>query len=109
MSRPAGWYWVKQDNPYGAPSWEPAYFSDGWSISTPWCVGKAFIAPVEVGPRIPTPDEPWHCVPKEPNAAMSTAGGAAVRIETTAINKLWTAGKVWQAMLKAAPSPGQEK
>jgi len=52
-----------------------------------------------------TPDC-WQLVPVDPTSEMSTAGGLAVRIDTTAINKLWTANKVWQDMLKAAPKPG---
>ncbi|EPX2739222.1 hypothetical protein ACWYD0_001894 [Klebsiella aerogenes] len=42
-------------------------------------------------------------VPKEPTAEMQSAGASAIRIETTAINKLWTGNAVFRAMLAAAP------
>ncbi|HDX8334826.1 TPA: hypothetical protein ROU65_001623 [Raoultella ornithinolytica] len=42
-------------------------------------------------------------VPINPTGEMQTAGGIAVKCETTALNKLWTANKVYQAMLEAAP------
>ncbi|HHU4726445.1 TPA: hypothetical protein ACUE4H_003447 [Klebsiella quasipneumoniae] len=42
-------------------------------------------------------------VPINPTGEMQTAGGIAVKCETTALNKLWTANKVYQAMLAAAP------
>jgi hypothetical protein len=41
-------------------------------------------------------------VPKEPTAEMQSAGASAIRIETTAINKLWTGNAVFRAMLAAA-------
>lgn len=42
-------------------------------------------------------------VPKEPTAEMQSAGASAIRIETTALNKLWTGNAVFRAMLAAAP------
>lgn len=42
-------------------------------------------------------------VPKEPTAEMQSAGASAIRIETTALNKLWTGNSVFRAMLAAAP------
>lgn len=42
-------------------------------------------------------------VPKEPTAEMQSAGASAIRIETTAVNKLWTGNAVYRAMLAAAP------
>ncbi|WP_206615675.1 hypothetical protein [Raoultella ornithinolytica] len=42
-------------------------------------------------------------VPINPTGEMQAAGGIAVKCETTALNKLWTANKVYQAMLAAAP------
>ena len=41
-------------------------------------------------------------VPVEPNDAMQAAGASAIRIETTALNKLWTANAVFRAMLNAS-------
>lgn len=43
-------------------------------------------------------------VPKEPTAEMQSAGASAIRIETTAVNKLWTGNAVFRAMLAAADS-----
>ncbi|EOW2321366.1 hypothetical protein ACNY98_002535 [Klebsiella variicola] len=40
-------------------------------------------------------------VPKEPTAEMQSAGASAIRIETTALNKLWTGNAVFRAMLAA--------
>ncbi|ELS1887259.1 hypothetical protein R4U68_003822 [Raoultella ornithinolytica] len=45
----------------------------------------------------------WVMVPKEPTAEMQSAGASAIRIETTAVNKLWTGNAVFRAMLAAAP------
>ncbi|HGW4085435.1 TPA: hypothetical protein ACNIDP_003283 [Klebsiella michiganensis] len=42
-------------------------------------------------------------VPKEPTPEMQSAGASAIRIETTALNKLWTVNAVFRAMLAAAP------
>lgn len=42
-------------------------------------------------------------VPKEPTSEMQSAGASAIRIETTAVNKLWTGNAVYRAMLAAAP------
>ncbi|HHT2295265.1 hypothetical protein [Klebsiella aerogenes] len=42
-------------------------------------------------------------VPKDPTAEMQSAGASAIRIETTALNKLWTGNAVFRAMLAAAP------
>ncbi|ATM92201.1 TPA: hypothetical protein QHR59_002106 [Klebsiella aerogenes] len=42
-------------------------------------------------------------VPKVPTAEMQSAGASAIRIETTALNKLWTGNAVFRAMLAAAP------
>lgn len=41
-------------------------------------------------------------VPKVPTAEMQSAGASAIRIETTALNKLWTGNAVFRAMLAAA-------
>ena len=46
----------------------------------------------------------WKLVPAEPNDAMQVAGAQAVRIDTTAINKIWTGNAVFRAMLAAAPA-----
>jgi hypothetical protein len=45
-------------------------------------------------------------IPVEPTAAMQAAGAAAIRFDTTPINKLFTANAVYRAMLAAAPEGG---
>jgi len=44
-------------------------------------------------------------VPIEPSTEQQTAGAQAVRIDTTAINKLFTANRVYRDMIAAAPKP----
>lgn len=44
---------------------------------------------------------PWD---GKPTDAMQAAGAAAIRIDTTALNKLWTANQVWAAMWAVAPA-----
>lgn len=51
-------------------------------------------------PEIP---EGWKLVPIEPTDAMQVAAANAIRFDTTAINKLWTGKRVFDAMLAAAP------
>ncbi|OQR44816.1 hypothetical protein BW261_12960 [Klebsiella aerogenes] len=51
----------------------------------------------------PVIPEGYVMVPKEPTAEMQSAGASAIRIETTALNKLWTGNAVFRAMLAAAP------
>lgn len=51
----------------------------------------------------PVTPEGYVMVPKEPTAEMQSAGASAIRIETTALNKLWTGNAVFRAMLAAAP------
>lgn len=46
----------------------------------------------------------WKLVPPEPNDAMQAAGAQAIRIDTTAINKIWTGNAVFRAMIAAAPA-----
>jgi len=55
-------------------------------------------------PAAPLPAVPdgWQLVPVEPSDAMHAAGAIEMRIETTALNKLWMCKKAWKAMLTAA-------
>lgn len=53
----------------------------------------------DISPVIP---DGYVMVPKEPTAEMQSAGASAIRIETTALNKLWTGNDVFRAMLAAA-------
>jgi hypothetical protein len=45
----------------------------------------------------------WKLVPIEPTDAMQAAGAQSIRLDTTAINKIWTGNKVFRAMIEAAP------
>jgi len=45
----------------------------------------------------------------EPTAEMQAAGAAAIRFDTTDINKLWTANTVYRAMMNAAPPRTAER
>lgn len=85
--RKAGWYWVKV-----TARWEPAYF-DGLEFT----LDHGPIA--KLGPRIPTPDEPWQCVPKEPTQEMQNHGSVARYHERLDCKGLY------KAMLSAAPKP----
>ena len=51
----------------------------------------------------------WQRVPKEMNDAMQLAGAEAVRVDTTAINKLFIATRVYRAALAAAPVPPEPR
>src|SRR5699024_100373 len=63
-----------------------------------------------VGANKMTVPEGWKLVPVDPTPEMQAAGGQAVRIDTTSINKLWTGNKVYAAMLAAAPTaPGAQQ
>lgn len=62
-NRKAGYYWVKD-----GLGWESLRWSG--------CVWDGHINDgdlQEVGQRIPEPDEPWQCVPVEPDEAMIEA------------------------------------
>ncbi|WP_211474810.1 hypothetical protein [Collimonas humicola] len=47
----------------------------------------------------------WKSVPIEPTDAMQAAGAQSIRVDTTAINKIWTGNKEYRAMVAAAPAP----
>lgn len=96
--REAGWYWVKV-----TAKWEPAYF-DGLEFT----LDHGPIA--KLGPRIPTPDEPWQCVPKDPNSDQVDAGceatGECERLGECHLEcDCSSVPKVYRAMLSAAPKP----
>ncbi|QYG08107.1 hypothetical protein [Janthinobacterium sp. PAMC25594] len=73
---------------------ERGYTGDGLAV-----LGMA--APTAQPAAVP---DGWKLVPAEPNDAMQTAGAQAVRIDTTAINKIWTGNAVFRAMIAAAPA-----
>jgi len=52
-----------------------------------------------------TYDDTLYClVPIEPDANQQTSGAGSIRFDTTPINKLWTANKIYKAMLAASPT-----
>ncbi|HFT3686312.1 Uncharacterised protein [Klebsiella pneumoniae] len=65
-----------------------------------WNACRAAMLQAGNSPVIP---EGYVMVPKEPTAEMQSAGASAIRIETTALNKLWTGNAVFRAMLAASP------
>lgn len=95
MRRP-GWYWVRKTG----CDWQPAE----WAITT---VGDCHYVSwdseladtgldadfEEIGPRIPTPDEPWQTVPVNPTREMMNATPLT-----------YAPNAVWRDMLAAAPS-----
>lgn len=102
MSRQAGWYWVKEDAL--APRWEAAEWCpefNGWSVTAneEWVRDENLVA---VGDRIPTPDEPWQCVPVEATRDMRDA----VYKKTGSVQIMADAWAAWPDMLAAAPKPG---
>ena len=94
--REAGWYWVKWPH---EKEWFAARYMGRVRERHMWSSGDIIQsdAPSFIGPRIPTPDEPWQCVPKEANREMVKAAmdrGAA-----------FGAGAHYAAMLAFAPKP----
>jgi len=89
-TRAEGWYWVKEtDNwPWTPVRWDGLswFSSDGYEV---FCD--------IIGPRIPTPDEPWQCVPVEATADM---------LDVLTLGHLVTAPRRWREALAAAPKPG---
>ncbi len=67
--RQVGWYWVKvlESGKWGCFFWNGVQWR-----------GESGAYPDEmfnvVGPRIPTPDEPWQCVPVDLTPPMRRAG-----------------------------------
>ncbi|QHD50011.1 hypothetical protein [Vreelandella aquamarina] len=104
--RADGWYWVKPDDK-GDP-WETAHWSGrAWSFMRTRQQSGTVAA---TGPRIPTPDEPWQCVPKEPDESMLATLHERVLIsckpsrqEASILNDR----KLWSHLLAAAPTPGE--
>ena len=94
--RKAGWYWVKAHHggKWGCFNWDGRAWRDSAGVY-PESIFDV------VGHRIPTPDEPWQCVPVEPTDEMA----ASVFWATCDSRILWT---VWTDMLSAAPKPGED-
>lgn len=55
-----------------------------------------------IGDYIPTPDEPWQCVPEELTNDMSEHGF----IDSGYCSGTGSEDKVWKFLLEAAPKPG---
>ena len=53
--------------------------------------------------------EGWKLVPVEPTPEMQAAGGAAIRFNTTEINKLWSSNAAYRAMVASAPQPPKQE
>ncbi|WP_311949309.1 hypothetical protein [Halomonas piscis] len=90
-----GWYWVKTDD-WEKADWEAARW-DGcdWHATetdTPWSPATLHT----VGPRIPTPDEPWKPVPATPTPNMLEHLGYENSLDGMAD---------WQKLYSAAPQP----
>ena len=91
-SRSNGLYWckIKQSEEWSAIEWAEGK----WVVGLIDCQADV----VQVGPRIPTPDEPWQCVPIEPTMKMRQSAGLGAHQEL----RMW---KAWDAMLSTAPKP----
>lgn len=101
--RKEGWYWVRLEDFNEWIPWE-------WRISSRSPEGLWYNSenPIEIGPRIPTPDEPWQCVPKQLDIAM------VEEFEERLAEQGWSAEAageidkqdIWDAQLDVAPKPG---
>ncbi|MDE1008185.1 MAG: hypothetical protein OSB38_21180 [Paraburkholderia fungorum] len=69
---------------------------------------RAALAPSKVQGEAVRANEGFALVPLEPTDAMQLAGAQAVRMDTTVINKIWTANAVFRAMVAAAASGGEK-
>ena len=104
--RKAGWYWVKMDGEWYASQYRPGHIRGGDGVEAPWSFGILLSLEEagfdEIGPRIPTPDEPWQAVPVEPTEQMT---GDVQRMTAHWAND---AEDIWPIMLAAAPKPEDE-
>jgi hypothetical protein len=76
------------------------------SDNNPWAIALDTLACMPDAAQLPrvaaTVPEGYALVPIKPDDAMQTAGAQAVRMDTTVINKIWTANAVFRAMVAAA-------
>ena len=90
-----GWYWVRHGHEQS--TWEAAEWNGArWRLVGSDDMFSELEVPV-VGPRIPTPDEPWKCVPVQPTRKMRQAGDIAK-------NDCYIEG-IYADMLYTAPKP----
>lgn len=67
-------------------------------------VGAGGVQRLSAAPRAVQAAVPdgWKLVPMEPQDMQQVAGAQAIRFDTTVINKMWTANKVYREMVAAA-------
>lgn len=101
--RKEGMYWVKEiDHPH--VRWQTAEWDRGqwWSTDNllEW-------QPLVIGDRIPTPDEPWQCVPAAPDDAMAEACRNGLKREFGDCHRgtLGYYKRIIKRALAAAPKP----
>lgn len=58
---------------------------------------------VHAAPTAVAVPDGWKLVPCEPQDMQQAAGAQAIRFDTTLINKMWTANKVYREMVASAP------
>ena len=100
--RREGWYWAKYAK---GDEWQCAYY-DPWSdafLFAEWGAISSHSVK-QVGPRIPTPDEDWQCVPKEPTEEMTRLFNERLEMRYHP-NSPYRCKHTWGGMLSAAPNP----
>ncbi|HBQ7840710.1 TPA: hypothetical protein L8R78_000328 [Klebsiella aerogenes] len=78
-------------------------FGEGWNACRAAMLQSEPVTTANKLGNSPVIPDGYVMVPKVPTAEMQSAGASAIRIETTALNKLWTGNAVFRAMLAAAP------
>lgn len=78
-------------------------YQDGWNACRSAMLQAEPVTTANKLGNSPAIPDGYVMVPKEPTDEMQSAGASAIRIETTALNKLWTGNAVFRAMLAAAP------
>ncbi|HGY1170708.1 TPA: hypothetical protein ACNVBB_000977 [Klebsiella aerogenes] len=78
-------------------------YQDGWNACRAAMLQSEPVTTANKLGNSPVIPDGYVMVPKVPTAEMQSAGASAIRIETTALNKLWTGNAVFRAMLAAAP------
>lgn len=100
--RKEGFYWIMHD---AFDGWQAGQWEDGaWMLAG---INKSLAdEQMEViGPRIPSPDEPWQCVPETPDWSMLSADGCSKHHDGQPCLHHDNRRRIWKAMLRAAPHP----